>query len=64
MSRSGGGDAPLDVDLRFRVPLDRMAAMSPLHTANRAENAVPFVCAAAPGIRYTADLPQIVADLG
>jgi 4-hydroxy-tetrahydrodipicolinate reductase len=36
----------------------------PLHTANRAENAVPFVCAAAPGIRYTADLPQIVADLG
>ena len=58
------GDAPLDIDLRFPVPLDRMAAMSPSYTANRAVNAVPFVCAAAPGIRSTADLPQIVADLG
>ncbi|MGH1553581.1 dihydrodipicolinate reductase [Streptomyces sp. L7] len=36
----------------------------PSYTANRAVNAVPFVCAAAPGIRTTADLPQIVADLG
>lgn len=58
------GDAPLDIDLRFSVSLDRMAAMSPSYTANRAVNAVPFVCAAAPGIRTTADLPQIVADLG
>ncbi|WP_369188253.1 dihydrodipicolinate reductase [Streptomyces sp. R08] len=58
------GDAPLEVDLRFPVPLDRMAAMSPSYTANRAVNAVPFVCAAPPGIRSTADLPQIVADLG
>jgi 4-hydroxy-tetrahydrodipicolinate reductase len=40
-----------------------MASMSPSYTANRAVNAVPFVCAAAPGIRSTADLPQIVADL-
>ncbi|MEU5880505.1 hypothetical protein [Spirillospora sp. NPDC047279] len=58
------GDAPLDVDLRFPVPLDRMAAVSPAYTANRAVNAVPFVCAAAPGIRTSVDLPQIVADLG
>lgn len=58
------GDAPLDIDLRFPVPLDRMAAVSPSYTANRAVNAVPFVCAAPPGIRTTADLPQIVADLG
>ncbi len=58
------GDAPLDVDLRFAVPLERMAAMSPGYTANRAVNVVPFVCAAAPGIVASVDLPQIVADLG
>ena len=27
-------------------------------------NAIPYVCAAAPGIRTTLDLPQIIADLG
>lgn len=58
------GDAPLEIDLRFPMPLDQMAAMSPSYTANRAVNAVPFVCAAPPGIRTTADLPQIIADLG
>jgi hypothetical protein len=58
------GDAPLDVDIRFPVPLERMAATSPGYTANRAVNAVPFVCAAPPGIRSTVDLPQIVATLG
>ncbi|MBE1535485.1 NAD(P)H-dependent amine dehydrogenase family protein [Actinomadura algeriensis] len=58
------GDTPLDVDLRFPVPLDRMAATTPGYTAHRAVNAVPIVCAAEPGIRTTADLPQIVAALG
>jgi len=57
------GDAPLDVDLRFPVPLERMGAVSPGYTAHRAVNAVPVVCAAAPGIRTTVDLPQIVATL-
>ncbi|MGW4983500.1 NAD(P)H-dependent amine dehydrogenase family protein [Streptomyces mirabilis] len=57
------GDAPLDIDLRFPVPLDRMAAMSPSYTANRAVNAVPVLCEASPGIRTTADLPHIVARL-
>jgi hypothetical protein len=57
------GDAPLDVDLRFAVPIERMGDASPGYTANRAVNAVPFVCAAAPGIRTTADLPQIIANL-
>jgi hypothetical protein len=55
--------APLDVDLRFAVPIERMGDASPGYTANRAVNAVPFVCAAAPGIRTTADLPQIIANL-
>jgi 4-hydroxy-tetrahydrodipicolinate reductase len=58
------GDAPLDIDLRFPVPLDRMAAMSPSYTANRAVNAVSVLCQASPGIRSTADLPHIVARLG
>jgi 2,4-diaminopentanoate dehydrogenase len=42
----------------------QMAATTPGYTANRAVNAVPFVCAAAPGIRTTFDLPQILANLG
>jgi len=58
------GDAPLDIDIRFPVPLERMGATSPAYTANRAVNAVPFVCAAPPGIRTTVDLPQIVASFG
>ena len=58
------GDAPLEVTLRMPVPLDRMAAVSPAYTANRAVNAVPYICAAAPGIHTTLDLPQVVAALG
>jgi len=37
--------------------------MTPGYTANRAVNAVPYVCAAAPGIRTTTDLPQIIPTL-
>ncbi|KUN80795.1 dihydrodipicolinate reductase [Streptomyces griseoruber] len=58
------GDTPLDVEMRFPVPLDRMAAVSPGYTAHRAVNAVPAVCAAAPGIRTTVDLPPFTAALG
>ena len=57
------GDAPLEATLRMPIPLDRMAAVSPAYTANRAVNAVPYVCAAAPGIHSTSDLPQVVAAL-
>ncbi len=58
------GDAPLAVDLPFPFGLDEMAARSPGYTANRAVNAVPAVCAAPPGIRTTAELPQVIARLG
>ena len=61
---SVAGDAPMEIDIRFPVPLERMAAVMPGYTANRAVNAVPAVCAAPPGIRTTADLPQILARLG
>jgi hypothetical protein len=57
------GDAPLEVELRMPIPLDRMAAVSPAYTANRAVNAVPYVCAAAPGIQSTLDLPQVITSL-
>jgi 2,4-diaminopentanoate dehydrogenase len=58
------GDCPLDAEIRLDVPLDRMAESTPGYTANRAVNAVAVVCRAEPGIRTTAELPQIVADLG
>jgi hypothetical protein len=58
------GDAPLEVTLRMPIPLERMAEVSPAYTANRAVNAVPYVCAAAPGIHSTLDLPQVVTALG
>jgi hypothetical protein len=57
------GDAPLDVDLRIDIPLERMAELSPGLTAHRAVNAVPIVCEADSGIRTTADLPQVIARL-
>lgn len=58
------GDAPLDIDIRFAIPEGRMGEMTPGYTANRAVNAVPYVCAAPPGIRTTLDLPQIIPALG
>jgi 4-hydroxy-tetrahydrodipicolinate reductase len=58
------GDTPLDVELPFPVPVEELAGASPGYTAHRAVNAVPYVCAAAPGIRTSLDLPQIVAHLG
>jgi 2,4-diaminopentanoate dehydrogenase len=57
------GDAPLEVTLRMPIPLDRMADISPAYTANRAVNAVPYVCAATPGIHSTLTLPQVVTAL-
>jgi 4-hydroxy-tetrahydrodipicolinate reductase len=57
------GDAPLDITIRMPVSRGRMAEVSPAYTANRAVNLVATVCAAAPGIRSTADLPQVVPTL-
>lgn len=58
------GDAPLDILMRMPVPLDRMAAVAPGYTANRAVNLVAAVCDAAPGIRTTNELPLAVSNLG
>lgn len=57
------GDTLLDVSITFPVAPEDYAAFTPGLTGHRAVNAVPAVCAAAPGIRTTADLPQVVARL-
>ncbi|MEE2056849.1 NAD(P)H-dependent amine dehydrogenase family protein [Rhodococcus artemisiae] len=57
------GDAPLDIEMRFPFPLERMSELSPNYTANRAVNAVHAVYSAAPGIRTSLDLPLIVPVL-
>lgn len=58
------GDTPLDVVISSPVPAERWAEVSPNLTAHRPVNAIPYVCAARPGICTTLDLPQIIADLG
>jgi 4-hydroxy-tetrahydrodipicolinate reductase len=57
------GDVPLDIDIHFPVAPQDWAATSPGLTAHRPVNAIPYVCAAAPGIRTTSDLPSIIPHL-
>ncbi len=57
------GDTPLDVNITFPVAPEDYAAFTPGLTGHRAVNAVAAVCGAAPGIRTTVDLPQVVAAL-
>ncbi|MDP9140520.1 MAG: dihydrodipicolinate reductase [Pseudomonadota bacterium] len=57
------GDVPMDIDIRFPVSAEQWPLVSPGLTAHRAVNAIAYVCAAAPGIRTTVDLPQIISDL-
>ncbi|HEY1635503.1 MAG TPA: hypothetical protein VGF64_12150 [Acidimicrobiales bacterium] len=57
------GDLPLEVDIRFPVSPEEWGATSPGVTAHRAVNAISNVCSAAPGLRTTAELPQIIPAL-
>ncbi|HTR68889.1 MAG TPA: dihydrodipicolinate reductase [Mycobacteriales bacterium] len=54
------GDAAMDVTIEFPVAVEDLGEFTPALTANRPVNAVPFVCAAAPGIVVTEDLPPLV----
>jgi len=54
------GDAPFDVSIPIPVPLDELASFVPAYNANGPVNAIPYVCAAPPGILTTADLPAIL----
>jgi 4-hydroxy-tetrahydrodipicolinate reductase len=58
------GDAPLDVRIGFPRTEEPVADQMGGYTAFRAVNAIPYVCAAEPGIRTTVDLPQVIARLG
>lgn len=53
------GDAPFDVELAFTTPLEEMGPVTPGYTANPSVNAVPYVCAAEPGILSATDMPPI-----
>jgi 2,4-diaminopentanoate dehydrogenase len=53
------GDAALDVTIAFPIPVEELGAFTPALTANRPVNAIPYVCAAPPGLLSTADLPPI-----
>jgi len=57
------GDCPLDLVITFPCRPEDYAGMTPGLTAHRPVNAIPYVCAAPPGIVTTVDLPQIVAKL-
>jgi hypothetical protein len=58
------GETPIDVSVTFPVAGDRVSAAMAAITAYRVINSVPYVCAAAPGIRTTVDLPSIVPKMG
>lgn len=58
------GDAPLDISIRFPVSKEEYPKVTPGLTAHRPVNAIPNVVEAEPGIRTTADLPQIIPQLG
>ena len=51
------GDAPFDADLAFPVPPDKIGEFVTAYNANLPVNAIPYVCAAAPGILAPEDLP-------
>jgi 4-hydroxy-tetrahydrodipicolinate reductase len=54
------GDAPFDVSMPFPVPLDELASFVPAFNANGPVNAIPFVCAAEPGLLTTEQLPHLL----
>jgi 4-hydroxy-tetrahydrodipicolinate reductase len=58
------GDTPLDISIGFPIPIEERQLTLPRLTAHRPVNAIPYVCAARPGIVTTADLPQVIARLG
>ncbi|MGW5216656.1 NAD(P)H-dependent amine dehydrogenase family protein [Nocardia sp. NPDC004085] len=59
-----GGETPIEMDLRHPGDPGGLSVMSPRYAANRAVNAVSYLCAAPPGIRTALDLPPLTANLG
>ncbi len=57
------GDTPFDITMKLPVTGASVVEQMAGYTAHRALNAVPYVCAARPGILTIADLPQVIARL-
>ncbi len=57
------GETPIDVNVTFPLSGDSVSPAMAGITAYRVINAVPYVCAAAPGICTTANLPTIVPKM-
>lgn len=53
------GETPIDVNVTFPVTGDKLSPAMAALTAYRVINAVPYICAAEPGIRTTLDLPML-----
>ena len=58
------GDCPLDVEIGFPIPKEQMSSVLAGYTSHRPINAIPYVCAAPPGMVSITDLPMIVAHVG
>jgi hypothetical protein len=58
------GETPIDINVTFPVTAEKLSPAMAGLTAYRVINAVPYICAAEPGIRTTADLPNIVPRMG
>ena len=56
------GDTPMEMNIMFLCSEEEYPKVTPGFTAHRAVNSVAAVCAAAAGIRTTADLPQVIAQ--
>lgn len=57
------GDTPFDISIGFPIPPEERQFVLPGLTAHRPVNAIPYICAARPGVVTTADLPQVIARL-
>jgi 4-hydroxy-tetrahydrodipicolinate reductase len=58
------GETPIDVNVTFPVAKGEVPRAMAAITAYRVINAVPYVCAAEPGICTTTDLPNIIPRMG
>jgi hypothetical protein len=58
------GETPIDINITFPVSGDKVSHAMAGNTGFRVINAVPYVCAAAAGIRTTAELPMILPMMG
>ncbi|MGF7237772.1 MAG: dihydrodipicolinate reductase [Frankia sp.] len=58
------GETPIDVSVTFPVTGDQISPAMAGLTGYRVINAVPYICAAEPGIRTVVDLPNIVPKMG